>query len=876
MITHKSLLPLVRLAERVDRERSDSDVALFFSLLLYGECLLKLVVAGMVATLHTDRDRSRYAALYELVRADGLGTWIDILDTVLVGPPSRHLHAAARPAQKQLTQKYRTDWPREAFDLLLQAMSALRISSPAVAKPSVRDWLRYFTTLRNKTRGHGAPKAGQCATASPLLEGAISLLANNLLLFQLPWAYLHQNLSGKYRVTPLGGDTSVFAPLVGTPNLVSLPDGVYIALDGVDTLALVDLVQSDADATDFLIANGQFTESHYETLSYATNERRHTSSKAYLIPVTQLPASHTQGLSELDTIGDCWTNLPQAPTAYVDRFALQKRLREQLLLTRHEIVTLTGPGGIGKTTLALRVLHELLCSATNPYGTVIWFSARDIDLLAAGPKPVKPHAVTLNDFAHQFADLVGWSQPRRDQRAARQSLSDGLREGIVGRTLFIFDNFETVDGPVEFYKWLDTYIRPPNKVLITTRMRDFAGDYPVHVGGLTDDEARQLITTVSMDLGIASVINDDYQDALIRESDGHPYVIKILLGEVAKAETPVKPERIIANEDEILTALFERTFAALSPATQRVFLLLASWRSVVPEIALEAVVLRSKGDRVNVRSALDELYRYSLAEAETSQSDDQVFVAVPLAATLFGRRKLSASPMRAAVDADKELLQAFGAGRKEDVRHGVLPRVRRLLRHIVKQVNAGKSTLEDSEPVLHFLAGRVPAIWLEVVALYEELQPADALAKSKECLRRYLESPDEVRTAATVWRRLADLCERDGDYAGQLHALVEMCETPGAVGHVISSAANRINAICFELRRQQLDVLDGDERRGLLKRVVGRMESVSHEFDATDCSRLAWLYVQLGESTRAVDIAKRGLRYEPENEHCLKLLERFD
>ena len=92
-------LPLARMTERVNRDRDDSDVALFFSLLLYGECLLKLLVAGMAATVQTDRDRSRYAALYSLVRADGLGTWIEVLDTLLIGPPSQRLHSAARPAQ---------------------------------------------------------------------------------------------------------------------------------------------------------------------------------------------------------------------------------------------------------------------------------------------------------------------------------------------------------------------------------------------------------------------------------------------------------------------------------------------------------------------------------------------------------------------------------------------------------------------------------------------------------------------------------------------------------------------------------------------------------------------------------------------------------
>ena len=85
------------------------------------------------------------------------------------------------------------------------------------------------------------------------------------------------------------------------------------------------------------------------------------------------------------------------------------------------------------------------------------------------------------------------------------------------------------------------------------------------------------------------LLTEDYRDELIRESDGHPYVIKILLGEVAKARALVALRRIVASKDEILDALFERTYSGLSPAAKQIFLLLSSWRSTIPELAIHAV-----------------------------------------------------------------------------------------------------------------------------------------------------------------------------------------------------------------------------------------------------------------------------------------------
>ena len=871
-------LPLDRLRERVSRDRSDSDVAFFFSLLLYGECLTKLVTLALVAAVQDDRDRSRYGALYQLVRADGIGVWVDVLDQVLLGPSSQSLHAAARDAQRQLTQKHNDGWSHDSCKLLATSMEKLGIGTDQHGKVAVRDWFRGFAKLRNKTRGHGATMASQCASACSQLEESVDLLAENLLVFKMPWAFLHQNFSGKYRVTHLGGDTSVLSALAGKPGVVNVPDGVYIALDGIDHLVHVDLVQSDADAGDFLVANGQFTtKGHYELLSYITNERRSGPSDLFLTPVDKLPPSHTEGSHQLDVVGNCLTNLPPMAGGYITREELQHELREQLLLNeRHSIVSLTGPGGIGKTTMALSVVHELLRGSSSIYTEVIWFSARDIDLLKSGPKPVRPHSVTLADFSNELVSLVHPPGTRLKLAEAIEQFGSALTDGITGPSLFVFDNFETVDDAAEVFKWLDTYVRLPNKVLITTRMRDFRGDYPVQVGGLTDSEGDKLISSVASELGISEMLGTRYRSELIRESDGHPYVIKILLGEVAKAGQALKPERIIAGEDDILTALFERTFVSLSSAAQRVFLLLASWRSVVPEIAVEAVVLRSRGERINVKRALDELLRYSFVELIASESDAQVFIAVPLAAMLFGRRKLSASPMKAVIDTDMELLLAFGPGRKEDVRHGVLPRIKRLLRYVVDQVTTGRESLEEAEPMLEFLAGRMPSVWLKLADLYEELQPSDAADKTKTCLRRFLERPDDAVEASLVWRRLAELCGKDGDYAGQLHALVEMCETANAPAYVVSDAANRINSIYFELRQQRREVLDTDERWSLIQRVTTRLESMVDDLDATDCSRLAWLYVQLKDQARAIDTARRGLRLEQDNQHCLGLVDRLE
>ncbi len=134
---------------------------------------------------------------------------------------------------------------------------------------------------------------------------------------------------------------------------------------------------------------------------------------------------------------------------------------------------------------------------------------------------------------------------------------------------------------------------------------------------------------MSARLGMGGLLTAEYRQELFRESEGHPYVVKILLGEVAKAGKLKKIERIVADADELLTALFERTYTTLSPAAQRVFLTLCNWRVTIPKLALEAVLLRPSNEKMGVGDAVDELEQSSFVELLESQADHQIFVSTP-------------------------------------------------------------------------------------------------------------------------------------------------------------------------------------------------------------------------------------------------------
>ncbi len=196
-------------------------------------------------------------------------------------------------------------------------------------------------------------------------------------------------------------------------------------------------------------------------------------------------------------------------------------------------------------------------------------------------------------------------------------------------------------------------IRLPNKALITTRFREFKADYPVEVGGMTEDEFRVLVDATARQLGLAGSLFDAYAKELYEESDGHPYVAKILLGEAAIQGGRRKVKRVLAAKEDVLDALFVRTFELLPPGGQRVFLTLCNWRSHIPRLAIEAALIRPSNDRIDVTEALDILQRSSLVQTSVSPHGEE-WLSVPLAAHLFGQRKLRVSPMKTAIDTDTD------------------------------------------------------------------------------------------------------------------------------------------------------------------------------------------------------------------------------
>ncbi|MEH6501200.1 MAG: NB-ARC domain-containing protein [Pseudoalteromonas distincta] len=864
--------PVDLMMQRVCRNGSESDVARFWELTYAGEFLTRITAATIVSCIDNSRDRDRYGLEHRLVRADGLGEWVQVMENALTGPPASHLNMDAHELKSELLA--RSEEGTWIFDAVMELQEVLSGAyDPNIKikeKPSIRLWFNMFVQLRNKAKGHGAPSPAKLSGCVESMDKSIRLMVENLPINKFEWAYLHQNLSGKYRVIRLGTKSSSFDYLKKgqARERDNLSNGIYIWISGPRR---INLLYSDQDCGDFLFPNGDFKADDFEVHSLITDDRRRESNKNYKTTPAAHPESETEGSSELIVIGNVHTNIPPKPQNYILRPRLENEIKVLIENDRHPVLTLVGRGGIGKTSLTLKLLHDI--AYESRFELMVWFSSRDIDLIESGAKQVRPAVLTERDIANVFRDLVGASHKDLDGKKidAIDFMANQLHRSDYGPILFIFDNFETLRSPHDVYSWIDANIRLPNKVIITSRFRDFKGDYPIDIPGMEDRESQELIEVTANNLGIKDRINKENKSIIIEESDGHPYVIKILIGEIADKGDFSRPSMLIARRDDVLNALFERTFSSLSPLAARIFMTLSRWRSAVPQLVMEATLLRHvEDDGIYPEAAVDQLVRTSLVE-RSSDSENIDHLTVPLSGSIFGRAKLEVSANRPLIMEDVNFLQYLGASDLKTDRYGFLPRLRRLFSAIAQRIEVGELGIAEVRPVLEFLARGYPKAWILLSDLESDGAQDGWQEQATEYLRRYLQSEPSGTEALTAWKKLESLYKDMGDAIAGCGAFVRAADISAPPLAQLTSMANWLNS--SDKARQNLTT---DERSAIFLPLAKLIEPHLDDASATDLSRLGWLYLNTGDAQRAKEVADLGLDRDATNAHCIRLIERLE
>ena len=296
------------------------------------------------------------------------------------------------------------------------------------------------------------------------------------------------------------------------------------------------------------------------------------------------------------------TNLPAPITPLIGRTYASKLLRD--LLTAYRIVTLTGPGGIGKTKLATEVARSLL----NDYTDGVWF----VDLATFLDPRLVASAVTGALGLKLSPDTIS---------------SEAVARGIGGsELLLVLDNCEHVVSSAA--DLAETVMRHCPNVTILATSREalkIMGECvyrvpPLETPATDQEEAGRLLKRSAVELFVARTraLNPEFSPrndnahaiaAICRRLDGIPLAIEFA---AARAGTLGAPQvaaglsdrfallnsgrRTALRRHQTLRAMLDWSYALLSEEEQRLLRRLAIFAG---SFNLDAAIAVTEGDGAN-------------------------------------------------------------------------------------------------------------------------------------------------------------------------------------------------------------------------------------------------------------------------------------
>lgn len=878
--------PVKAIVERVRIESRDSDAAYCDSLLKSGEFAIKHTTAVLLAAIPDTEEAKnlKYRYVYRLLRADGLGDWSRVLGELLVGPTltvlnsrlgrTSHGESLTRLVKKLDPHSDGDSWAfdvvtsiRAAMDYLGEEHAASRNRSHAAR---MLEFFSQFPHLRNKMDAHGAPTANQKGEMARLLKDGISAVLNNLPTLQLPIVYLQAPRASetrRLRVLDVVGSTSDKVTIrvndrADKPYL----EGLHLVIESEDDLELepIDLLRVDNELRDCFYANGAFNEGKLtsEFLAYGAARRKKFDVSGWSATPAGLPSSLTAGSRNfsLDENGAIH-NLPERETGYISRSSLESEIRDQLTARNRHILTLKGMGGVGKTSLALETAWQV--SQDRVFDVVVWASARDLDLNERSARMVRPEVTTFEDLAQLNRQLFAQLGSVGNEPAT-EWFKSCLSSDSNGSVLWILDNFETMQDPAAVFGQIDRCLGPGNRVLITTRHRDYQGDYQIPIAGMEKDEFSRLIAERCIRTSVS--LNSKRIEQLYLECEGHPYIAVIFLAEL-RDDPQAKISKVLSGE-ELLRVLLERTYARLDDDSRRVFMLLCSFKSVVTLLAVRLAYSLSESANQDVAESLRMLGDCSLVKVREA-TDGEQYVEVPPTARVFGHQKYSSSEEQLLIKEMSDVLRLFGVTTPDHLsRADQASALTRSLESFWNQVTS------QSDPVTRLrylelvkLAARTHSSLWKKLANHYAINGDRKSAIS--CWRSLIQSGNDD---PDTWRKLFFLYRDEREEYQMHHAnvqgLVRFPEYYFAQDRLnVARIATQVNTYVRDNRE-----LSALERFSLVQPVVEVMEQRINDCDANALGALAPLYRKLGNDERANEVAKLGLEIDPDDVICRRFL----
>lgn len=309
---------------------------------------------------------------------------------------------------------------------------------------------------------------------------------------------------------------------------------------------------------------------------------------------------------------------------FVGRDEDKKRIKQYLSSEKFPVITITGAGGVGKTSLALKVIQEITQSDKVLFDSILWLSAKDNKLSPLGIEDIEPTLKSYEELLDTFIQLFDFTdQLESDSIESKERLTEMIID-LSDKILVVIDNLETITDERIINFILDAPLKI--KFLVTSRKGIGQVERRHELKQLKDKEAIYLFRQLAKDKQLDNLakLSNDVIKSYVSKVSYYPLAIKWVLGQVARGK---EINKIISNihtdESDVSKFCFEQIFNSLSESCIKILFTIASMDTPPTKSILQHITQLEEN---TFEDTVEELILVSLLIPEQYQNESKEIV----------------------------------------------------------------------------------------------------------------------------------------------------------------------------------------------------------------------------------------------------------
>ena len=302
-------------------------------------------------------------------------------------------------------------------------------------------------------------------------------------------------------------------------------------------------------------------------------------------------------------------------TGFIGRESDRQNLLS-LLQGNKDIITVTGEGGVGKTSLTLRCLYDLV-ERTGDYDLVYWASLKTNTLTPAGIRKIAGAMTSEFTVLSSFADRFGTSESQSSPAELFLSVRDILRNF---RVLLAIDNTETIARESLRPLFLD--IPRDSKIVLTSRIGigEFETRYPL--APMTSKDSIDLMRRTARLFNVEGLVRKPNPEieAVCKRLFNNPLAVRWFVQSYSEGRSTATLLDRRRDLSEVLNFCFQNLYTALDDRKRQYLRILVSVGKPLSEVQL--ALLSENNDVEGVRSDLRYLFGSNLLRRSSDNWND--------------------------------------------------------------------------------------------------------------------------------------------------------------------------------------------------------------------------------------------------------------